>query len=102
MKEEELNLHFADGLLSIFINLSTEGTKYLVFYNHQKLEQNFDEENNENNENSAPTASSNESRNFATPSPKRVKLDYDAFINNLMYLIRFQLFTNLLYQIFMS
>ncbi len=75
-----MNRHFAEGLLSIFINVANEGTKYLVFHSNSnnKFEpktQNEDETKNE--ENSTPHES------FTTPSPKRVKLDYDAFTSNL-------------------
>lgn len=64
--EHELYKHLTDCLLSIYINISTEKTKYLIFH--------------EPDENNDQQTNSNESL------PKRAKLDYDAFINKIKYL----------------
>lgn len=61
--ETELNMHLTDSLLSVFINVSSETPKYLVFYENVEL----------NDSNSDSTASNS----------KRAKLDYDAFTKKL-------------------
>ncbi|RNA21355.1 Ubiquitin carboxyl-terminal hydrolase MINDY-3 -like protein [Brachionus plicatilis] len=69
-EKNELNQHLTDSLLSIYINVSTEKTKYLLFY-----EPNDDAENAESNiENNSDESES---------SSKRAKLDYDAFIDKI-------------------
>ena len=76
-KEKELNNHLADGILSIFINVSSEYSKYLVFYEaEQTSTDSNDTESKINEENKS---------NSNNPS-KRVKLDdYDEFIKRLKY-----------------
>lgn len=62
-EDHELNMHLTDSLLSIFINVSSESAKYLVFYENTDL----------NDSNSDLSASNS----------KRAKLDYDAFTKKL-------------------
>lgn len=63
-----------DCLLSIYINISTEKTKYLLFYEP------------DNDANNDQQANNDESLS------KRAKLDYDAFINKIKYFKREALF----------
>jgi hypothetical protein len=96
MKEDEIDRAFADGLLGIFINVASEGLKYLVFYSNEINEPNQQEGKNENqnqsdSESKNPDSTNKENSETAdlnsslpTPNPKRMKLDYDSFVEKLM------------------
>ena len=75
-------------MLSIFINVSSDNPKYLVFY--EELETSEENVYTSNvNENSKASSSLNSDKTSNSPStpvsynPKRAKLDYDAFTKKL-------------------
>lgn len=70
--EHELNIHFTDCLLSLFINVSSESPKYLVFYE--------DEQDVSNKDKSSDQDQNQEDNNSHS---KRAKLGYDAFTKKL-------------------
>ncbi len=74
-----MNQYFSDALLSIFINISTESIKYLVFYDDEALS--------EENEDSLENSETNDNKRTSSTAinPKRAKLDYDAFTKNLKF-----------------
>ncbi len=81
LKDDELNQHLSDGLLSIFINVSSENPKYLVFYEDENYESaKEDTSNDDNKDDCNSSASTSKSVPY---NPKRAKLDYDAFTKRL-------------------
>ncbi|CAF0704696.1 unnamed protein product [Brachionus calyciflorus] len=66
---DELNQNLTDSLLSIYINVSTEKTKFLLFY--------------EPDEDKSEIPEGENGDNLTTSSSKRPKLDYDAFISKI-------------------
>ena len=85
--DEELNLHLSDALLSIFINVSSDNPKYLVFYEDENYEINNENDLRDANnaradikDENASTASTSKATSY---NPKRAKLDYDAFTKKL-------------------
>ncbi len=76
-KEKELENHLADGILSIFINVSSEYSKYLVFYESEQTTKSSDENESKTNQ---------ENKLISNNPSKRVKLDdYDEFVKRLKY-----------------
>jgi hypothetical protein len=72
--ETELNNHLTDSLMSIFINVSTDDTKYLIFYEeYERNDLNTDQASSQDDQNSENARSNS----------KRAKLDYDAFTQKL-------------------
>ena len=67
--------------MSIFINVSSENPKFLVFYEVENYEAaKEDTSNDDNKDDCNPSASSSKSVPY---NPKRAKLDYDAFTKRL-------------------
>ena len=74
--EAELNMHLTDSLLSIFIHVSSDNPKFLVFYDHSE----------EETETSEVTDAEDLSSLQSESEPhcfKRVKLGYEAFSKKL-------------------
>lgn len=73
--EAELNKHLTNSLMSIFINVSSNSPKYLVFYDIDHDEKNSEAEQKSNKSKEKSTEEAKKS--------KRAKLGYEAFSNKL-------------------
>lgn len=83
VKDDDLNKHLANSFLSIYLNSSSDNSKYLVIYDD---DDSLDLATNNNINNTNPSGVSAEiiqdNHNY---NPKRIKLDHFAFINKLKF-----------------
>jgi hypothetical protein len=77
--DDDLNKHLANSFLSIYLNSSSDNSKYLVIYDD---DDSLDLATNNNLNNTNPSSSEiiQDNHNY---NPKRIKLDNFGFINKL-------------------
>jgi hypothetical protein len=77
--DDDLNKHLANSFLSIYLNSSSDNSKYLVIYDDDDS-LDLATNNNLNNTNPSSAEIIQDNHNY---NPKRIKLDHFAFINKL-------------------
>ena len=82
LAEEELNTHLMNSFMSIFINISTPDSKYLVVY-EEKEQVDQKQESNQQESEQAASEKENTEASAVEHTAKRMRLDHDGFLKKL-------------------